>query len=250
VVAPEAEIGKDVSVGPYVVIGARSRIGDGSVLHPHVVLYADVTVGRDCVLHSGVHLRDGVRLGDRVVLENGVVIGPEGFGYAFREDGTRIRVPHRRSVEIGDDCDIGANTTIDASHAGQPRYGRSSTRTWIGSGVKIDNLVQIGHGCAIGDGSTICAQVGLAGGTEVGRGVLFGGQSASAGHLKIGDGAMVGGCCGVSGDLEPGAQVLGTPHMERRRWGRAVTIFKQLPELVQRVRRIEARLGIKKEDRG
>jgi UDP-3-O-[3-hydroxymyristoyl] glucosamine N-acyltransferase len=247
VVAPDSEIGTDVSIGPYVVVGPRARIGNRSVLHPHVVLYADVVIGEECVVHSGVHLREGVQLGKRVVIENGAVLGPQGFGYAFREDGTRIRVPHRCAVDVGDDSDIGANTTIDASHPGQSRYGHPVTRTWVGRAVKIDNLVQIGHGCSVGDGSTICAQTGLAGSTEVGRSVLFAGQASSGGHLKIGDGAMVGGKTGVSSDLEPGAQVLGTPHMERRRWGRAVTIFKQLPELLQRVRRIESLLGVKPE---
>jgi UDP-3-O-[3-hydroxymyristoyl] glucosamine N-acyltransferase len=248
VVSPDAQIGQDVSIGPYVVVGPRAQVGDRTILHPHVVLYADVQIGGDCVVHSGVGLREGVRLGDRVVVENGAVLGSEGFGYAFREDGVRIRVPHRCSVEVGDESDIGANTTIDASHPGQPRFGHEVTRTWVGRGVKIDNLVQIGHGCAIGDESTVCAQVGLAGGTELGRGVLFAGQSASAGHLRIGDGAMVGARSGVSGDLEPGAQVLGAPHMERRRWARAIAAFRRLPELVQRVRRLEKHLGIKGED--
>ncbi len=151
-------------------------------------------------------------------------------------------------MSIGDDTDVGANVTIDASHPGRPHYGHDETRTWIGRGVKIDNLVQVGHGCAVGDGSTICAQVGLAGGTEIGKEVLFGGQSASGGHLRIGDGAMVGGRTGVSGSLKPGEQVLGTPHMERRRWVRAVVAFRRLPELVQRVRRLEARVGVEPED--
>jgi UDP-3-O-[3-hydroxymyristoyl] glucosamine N-acyltransferase len=248
VVSADAQIGEDVSIGPYVVVAPRAQVGDRTILHPHVVLYADAQVGCDCVLHSGVCVRERVRLGDRVTVENGAVVGSEGFGYAVGEDGVRIRIPHRCSVEVGDDTDIGANTTIDASHPAQPRYGRDATRTWVGRGVKIDNLVQVGHGCAIGDGSTLCAQVGLAGGTEVGRGVLFAGQSASAGHLRIGDGAMVGARAGVSGDLEPGAQVLGAPHMERRRWGRAIAVFRQLPELLQRVRRLEKHLGIKQED--
>lgn len=242
------EIGREVSIGPYVVLGARVRIGDRTVIHPHVTLYADVVVGRECVLHAGVHLREGVRLGDRVRIENGVVLGGEGFGYALREDGVRIRVPHCCPVEVGDDTDIGANTTIDASHPGQPHFGHGRTRTWIGKGVKIDNLVTVGHGCSVGDLSTIASQVGLAGGTEIGRGVLFAGQAASAGHLRVGDGAMVGGRTAVTGDLAPGAQVLGVPHMERRRWARAVVALRRLPELVHRVRRLELRLGIDPKD--
>lgn len=237
-------LGRGVSIGPYVVVGDRARIGDGTILHPHVVIYPDVVVGRECEIHSGVHLREGVRLGDRVRIENGVVLGAAGFGYTHRADGVRIRIPHRCPVDVGDGTDIGANSTIDASHPGQPRFGHETTRTWIGEGVIIDNLVTIGHGCAVGDQTTISAQVGLGGGTEVGRGVLFAGQSASAGHLRIGDGSMVGGRAGVSSDLEPGSQVLGAPHMERRLWTRAVAAFRRLPELMHRVRRIEQRLGI------
>jgi UDP-3-O-[3-hydroxymyristoyl] glucosamine N-acyltransferase len=248
VLAEGVQLGQSVSIGAYVVIGPGARIGNGTVLHPHVTVYAGVTIGEDCVIHSGAHLREGVCLGDRVVVQNGAVLGSDGFGYAFREDGKRIRVRHCCPVDVGDDTDVGANTTIDASHPGQPRFGREATRTWIGSGVKIDNLVQVGHGSAVGDGSTLCAQVGLAGGTDVGKAVLFAGQSASAGHARIGDGAMVGARAAVAGDVEAGAQVLGAPHMERRRWGRATAIFRRLPELLQRVRRIERHLGIKSED--
>jgi UDP-3-O-[3-hydroxymyristoyl] glucosamine N-acyltransferase len=248
VLAEGVELGENVSIGAYVVVEPDARIGDGTVVHPHVTVYAGVTIGKECVIHSGAHLREGVRLGDRVVVQNGAVLGSDGFGYAFRADGKRIRVPHRCPVDVGDDTDVGANSTIDASHPGQPRYGHEATRTWIGSGVKIDNLVQVGHGSAVGDGSTLCAQVGLAGGTDVGKGVLFAGQSGSRGHVRIGDGAMVGARAGVASDVEAGAQVLGAPHMERRRWGRATAIFKRLPELLQRVRRIERHLGIKSED--
>ena len=248
VVASGAEIAEDACIGPYVVLGPRVRIGARTVIHPHVVLYAGVVVGEDCEIHSGAQIRDGVRLRDRVTIDNGAVIGSEGFGYVPLEDGSRLRVPHRCPVTIGDDTDIGANTTIDASHPGHPRSGHPETRTWIGRGVKVDNLVHVAHGCSIGDGSTLCAQVALAGRTEVGRGVLFGGQSASIGGVRIGDGALVGARAGVSGDLEPGAQVLGAPHMERRRWARAMAAFKRLPELVRRVRRIEAQLGLRREE--
>jgi UDP-3-O-[3-hydroxymyristoyl] glucosamine N-acyltransferase len=244
VVGAGTEIAKDAAIGACVVIGPGSRIGARSVIHPNAVLYSEVVIGEDTVIHSGAQIRDGVRIGSRVTIDNGAVIGSEGFGYVFLEDGSRIRIPHRCSVEIGDDTDIGANTTIDASHPGHLRYGEPETRTRIGRGVKIDNLVQVAHGCVIGDGSTLCSGVGLAGRTEVGKRVMFGGQSASRGDVRIGDGALVGARAGVASDLEPGEQVLGAPHMERRRWGRAMAVFKRLPELMQRVRRLEKRLGV------
>jgi UDP-3-O-[3-hydroxymyristoyl] glucosamine N-acyltransferase len=247
VVAADAVLGADVSVGPFAVIGAGSRIGDRSVIHPHVTLYAGCEIGADCVIHAGAQLREGTRLGDRVVVQNGVVLGSDGFGFAHRADGSRFRVPHRSPVEIADDAEIGANSTIDASHPGQRRFGHEVTRTRVGRGVKIDNLVQVGHGCALGEGSTICAQVGLAGSTELGRHVLFAGQSASAGHVRIGDGALIGGRAGVASDVEPGAQLLGAPAMERRAWGRFIASRKRIPELFRRVRALEQRLGLRRE---
>jgi UDP-3-O-[3-hydroxymyristoyl] glucosamine N-acyltransferase len=247
VVADDAVLGEGVSVGPFAVVGARARIGDRSVIHPHVTLYAGCEIGADCVIHSGAQLREGTRLGDRVVIENGVVLGSDGFGFVHRADGTRFRIPHRSPVEVADDAEIGANSTIDASHPGQSRFGRDETRTRIGRGVKIDNLVQVGHGCSLGEGSTVCAQVGFSGSTEVGRYVLFAGQAASGGHLHVGDGAMIGGRAAVNEDVEPGAQLLGTPAMERRAWGRFVVSRKRIPELFKRVRALEQRLGLRRE---
>jgi UDP-3-O-[3-hydroxymyristoyl] glucosamine N-acyltransferase len=249
VVAPDAVLGRDVSIGAYAVVGPRCRLGDRSVIHPHVTLYSEVWLGADCVIHSGAHLREGTRLGDRVVVQNGAVIGSDGFGHAFDASGRRVAVPHRSPVEIGDDCEIGANTTIDASHPAQPRRGAPATRTYLGPGVKVDNLVQIAHGCSIGAGSTLSAQVGLAGSTVVGRNVTLGGQAGVAGHLEIGSGALVGGKTGVVSDVEPGAAVLGYPQVGRRQWGRIVAVWKRLPELWRRVRRIEEKLGIEAGER-
>lgn len=243
VVAIDAQLGRGVYVGAYAVIGRRVRVGERTRIHPHVTLYDGVRVGADCEIHSGAALREDVELGDRVVVQNGAVIGSEGFGFAYTPEGRRVRIPHRGSVAVGDDAQIGANTTIDASHAGHPRRGDARARTRVGRGVAIDNLVQVGHGCAIGDQSTLCADVALAGSTELGRGVTFGGASKSAGHLRVGDGVMVAGASALVGDVEPGARVAGVPHMELRLWRRAMVALRELPGLLQRVRRIERRLG-------
>ncbi len=244
VVAPDAKLGPGVSIGALAVIGSGARIGARVRVHPHVTVYPHVEIGEDSEIHTGVQLRVGTRIGKRVVLNNGAVIGSPGFGFTARADGTRVRVPHVCPVEIGDDCEIGANTTIDASHPGHPRRGHSKVATRIGVGVKIDNLVQIGHGCQIGDHAVLCADVALGGGTEIGRYVYVGGGSTSAGHLKIGDFTLVGGMTGLAGDVAPGSQVLGVPAVERRLWGKVVAAKKRLPELLHRVRRIEKRLGI------
>ena len=248
VVAPDVQLGASVSIGAYAVVGRGCRIGERSVVHPHVTLYPEVVIGVDCVVHAGARLREGTRLGDRVLVGNGAVIGSDGFGHVFGPDGRRRLIPHRCPVEIGDDCEVGANTTIDASHPGQLRRGHAETRTRIGHGTKIDNLVQIAHGCDLGEGGTLCAQVGLAGTTGAGKNVLWGGKSSSAGHLEVGDGAMIGGCAGVPKDLAPGAQVLGTPAMERRAYGRFVAMRKRLPALLRRVRKLELALGLRDSD--
>jgi UDP-3-O-[3-hydroxymyristoyl] glucosamine N-acyltransferase len=248
VIAPDAEIGPGVAIGAFVAVGPRVRVGARTAIHPHVTLYADVVIGADCVIHSGAALREGVRLGDRVTVKNGAVIGAEGFGHVVIAGRGRVTIAHPCPVEIGAGSEIGANTAIDASHPGQGRRGHPETRTRIGAGVKIDNLVQVGHGAVIGDNSTLCAQVGLAGSTTVGRNVTFGGQAASAGHVEVGDGALVGARAAVAADLEPGAQVLGSPAMERRAWGRFIASRKRIPELFARVRRLEQRLGLRAPD--
>jgi UDP-3-O-[3-hydroxymyristoyl] glucosamine N-acyltransferase len=243
VIAPDAEVGPGVCVAAYSVIGARARIGAGAVIHPHVTVYPDAVIGADCELHAGCCVRERVRLGARVVVQNGAVIGAEGFGFAFRADGTRVRVPHTLGVEIGDECEIDANATIDGSHPGHADgSGRAGTR--LGRAVKVDSGVQVGHGSTVGDGSTLCAHVALAGGTHVGRGVFLGGMAASAGHNRIGDGALLGGATHVHGDVPAGAQLLGSPAVDRRLFGRMVAAWKRLPDLLHRVRRIEKRLGI------
>jgi len=248
VVARDAALGPDVSIGAYSVIGAGAHVGARVRIHPHVTVYPGVEIGEDAEVHSGAHLREGVRLGRRVVVQNGAVIGAAGFGFATRADGTRVRVPHTASVEIGDDCEIGSNTTIDASHPGHPRRGHADARTRLGADVKVDNQVQIAHGCQIGDHSTVCAQTGLAGSTVVGQHVFLAGRSSSAGHLVIGARALVGAQTAAASDVAPGAQVLGVPAIERRLWARVVAAWKRLPELLVRVRRIERHLGLGKEE--
>ncbi len=251
VLEPGVVLGRDVAIGAYAVIGAGSRIGDRSRIHPHVTIYAGVAIGSDCVIHSGAHLRAGVEIGDRVVIQNGAVIGGEGFGFVERADGSRVRIPHRSAVWLGDDVEVGANSTIDASHPGHSRHGTASSATRIGSGVKIDNQVQIGHGCSVGERSVLCAQVGLAGSTSVGRFVFMAGQSAAKGHVRIGDASRIGGATAVTSDAPARSELLGVPPaMDRRRWARVVAAWKRLPELLTRVRRIEDALGLRGEPGG
>lgn len=248
VIAEGAWLADDVAIGPLVVVGARCRIGARSVIHPHVTLYADCEIGSDCIIHSGAQLREGTCVGDGVRIQNGAVLGSDGFGHVHGADGMRFLVPHRCPVELGSHVEVGANSTLDASHPGQPRRGHATTRTRIGSGTRIDNLVQVGHGCSLGADNTLCAQVGLAGGTSTEASVLFGGKASSAGHVHLGEGTLIGAQTAITRDTPAGAERLGIPGMERRAWGRFVASRRYLPGLLRRVRAIEERLGLRSGD--
>ena len=243
-IAPGVRLGADVSVGAYTVIGADVRIGARTRIDPHVTIHPASEIGEDCAIHSGAQIHSRVRIGNRVLICSAAVIGSPGFGFAFRNDGTRIRVPHRAGVVIEDDAEIGASSTIDASHPGHPHdeQGRASTR--IGRGVKIDSQVHVAHGCEIGDGSTLCGGCCIAGGTRIGKNVFFAGLSATSGNLKVGEGTVVLGMSGVMNDTEPGSQLVGVPVMERRLFFRIVAASKRLPALLKSVARIEKHLGL------
>lgn len=226
------QLGNDLSVGPYVVVGKGCRIGDRSVLMPGVFLGDGVVVGEDCVLHAHVCLRERVALGNRVILHNGVVVGSDGFGFA-PEQGVYHKIPQVGTVVIEDDVEIGANATIDRATLGETR---------IKKGAKLDNLIQVGHNCTIGENTVIAAQAGLSGSTHVGKNVRVGGQVGFAGHLKVGDGAAIGAQSGVSKSIPDGSYVFGypaKPHMEEFRIQGAL---KRLPELLREMKRLREQI--------
>jgi UDP-3-O-[3-hydroxymyristoyl] glucosamine N-acyltransferase len=234
VLGKAAVLGKDVAIGAYAVVGDRVRIGDGAVLHPHVVVYDDAVVGAGSVLHSGSVVREGVRLGERVILQNGVVVGADGFGFAPAGDGRWHKIPQVGTVVIGDDVEIQANACIDRAALGA---------TTVGRGTKVDNLVQVGHGCRIGEDTLLCGQVGLAGSTEVGDRVTLAGQVGVAGHLRIGDDVMVAATAGVTESLPDKGHYSGAPAMPLRDHAVLIALFRKLPELSKRLKEVERRLG-------
>jgi UDP-3-O-[3-hydroxymyristoyl] glucosamine N-acyltransferase len=236
VLGRDVVLGEGVSLGAYVVLGDRVRVGDGATLHPHCVIYPDAEIGAGSLLHSGVVVREAVKLGRGVILQNGCVVGADGFGFAPRGDGTWHKIPQSGTVEIGDDVEIQALSCVDRATVG---------KTTVGRGTKIDNLVQVGHGCRIGEDSILCGQVGLAGTTRVGNRVTLAGQVGTAGHMTIGDGANVAAQSGVVGDVEPGATVGWTPAMDMREVRPMVLSITRLPELVRRVRALEKLVGVK-----
>jgi len=239
VIDESARIGPGASIGPCAVIGARVRVGCEARIGPHVVIYPEVSIGDRFVAHAHVTVRECVRIGHDVTLHAGAVIGSDGFGYVAGSDGSIRKITQAGNVVLEDNVEIGANTTVDRAAVGS---------TIVRQGVKIDNLVMIAHGCEIGEGSMIAAQVGLSGSTRLGRYVRLGGQVGCAGHLTIGDGAQVAAQSGVPNSVAPGATVGGYPATDIGRWRRASAVMLQLPELLRRVRRLERAMHPAAED--
>ena len=231
VVDPSARLGRDVDVGPFVVIEEGAEVGDRTALFPGVYVGKGVTIGPDCLVYPHVVLYHDVTVGSRVILHAGCVIGSDGFGFAPTAEGFR-KIPQVGTVEIGDDVEIGANTTIDRATLGVTRISR---------GTKLDNLVQIGHNVVIGSDTVIAAQAGIGGSTRIGSRVMIGGQAGFAGHLEVEDGVMVGAKSGVPESLRVSeARVWsGIPAMPHPVWLRMATLLPKLPELFRRVKRLE-----------
>ncbi|MBU3664370.1 MAG: UDP-3-O-(3-hydroxymyristoyl)glucosamine N-acyltransferase [Chthoniobacterales bacterium] len=235
VVAPGAQVAPDACVHALAVIGEGATVGPRSVIGSGCQVGRGAKIGADCLLHPDAVLRDGCVLGDRVILQSGAVIGSDGFGYdTDPKTGRHTKIPQIGIVVVGDDVEIGANTTVDRA-----RFGR----TVIGEGTKIDNLVMIAHNVVIGKHCIICAQVGIAGSAEIGNHVILAGQAGIVGHIKIGDGAIVGAQSGVSNDIPPKAQVVGSPPRPGGEWKRTVVRIDRLGELFSRVKKIEDKLG-------
>jgi UDP-3-O-[3-hydroxymyristoyl] glucosamine N-acyltransferase len=232
-IAPDATLGRDVSVGPFSSVGRGSRIGDRTVIYPNVCIGEGTVIGDDCVIHSHAAIRERIVLGNRVVIQNGAVIGGDGYGFVRRSDGTHQKIPQTSGVIIEDDVEIGANTAIDRPAIGETR---------IQAGAKIDNLVQIGHGVSIGRNALLAAQVGIAGSTTVGDGAMLGGQVGVAGHVSIGKNAAAVGQSGITNSIPDGAFVSGYPAIDNREWLKSSAIYRKLPALRKKVIDLEQRI--------
>jgi UDP-3-O-[3-hydroxymyristoyl] glucosamine N-acyltransferase len=233
VIAPTARLGKDVSVQPCAVIEDGVVIGDRTIIGAGSYVGHECRVGADCLLYAHVSLRERTILGDRVALHSGVVLGADGFGYEA-VDGKHQKIPQVGYVEIGDDVEIGANTAIDRG-----RFGR----TRVGNGTKIDNLVQIGHNCVIGDHCIICGLVGIAGSTIIGNHVTIAGQVGIAGHLTIGDKSIIMAQAGVTKDVLAGSIMLGAPAAPHKEFKRINAAIQRLPETVGKLHELEQQLA-------
>ncbi len=235
VIAPSSVIGERAFVGPYVVLGEDVRVGNDATIHPHVVVYSGVRIGDRFTAHAGAVVREGVVIGDDVVLQPGVVVGGDGFGFLPRGREVPLPMAQIGTVRLEDHVELGANTTVDRATVGETRLGR---------GVKLDNLVMVGHGSRIGAGTMLAGQTGLAGSTRIGERVMAGGQSGFAGHLEVGNDVRIAARAGVISDVEAGSTVAGMPAVDIALWRRAASALLRLPDLLKRVRRLERNAGI------
>jgi UDP-3-O-[3-hydroxymyristoyl] glucosamine N-acyltransferase len=232
-IARMARIGEGAAIGAFAVVGEHASIGRNAILHPHVVIYPGAEIGDDFCAHSHSVVREYCRVGNRVILQNGVVVGGDGYGFAKTAEGTHFKIVQSGVTVIEDDVEIQSLSSVDRASVGETRVQR---------GAKIDSLVQVGHGCVIGEDNIICAQTGLAGSSILGKNVLLAGQVGISGHLTIHDNAVIYAQSGIGGNVKEGAVMSGSPAFDAREWLRAITAFQKLPELLKTVRQLEKRL--------
>ena len=233
IVDPTAKIGARVSIRPHAVIEANVKIGDETVIGAGTYIGHETEIGSDCLIYPNVSIRERTKIGSRVIIHGGAVVGADGFGFEFK-DGRQQKIPQIGIVQIDNDVEIGANTTIDRA-----RFGR----TWIQEGVKIDNLVQIAHNVVIGKHTVIAAQAGISGSVRIGERVSMAGQVGIVGHATIGDGAMIVAQSGVSKNI-PGGVWFGYPAVPIEEARKQFAWIHRLGRLFERVKEIEKRLGL------
>ena len=233
VVDPSVDLGERVSIQPYAVIEAGARIGDDTIIGAGSYIGHETVIGSACLIYPRVTIRERSRIGSRVIIHSGAVIGADGFGFEM-VDGKHEKIQQLGIVQIDDDVEIGANTTVDRA-----RFGR----TWIQQGVKIDNLVQIAHNVVIGKNSVIVAQTGISGSTRVGERVTMAGQVGIVGHVEIADGSVIAAQSGVSKSV-PGGVWFGYPARPIEETKQQIAWIRRLGKLFERVKEIEKKLGL------
>jgi UDP-3-O-[3-hydroxymyristoyl] glucosamine N-acyltransferase len=230
IVGDGTALGKELSIHPRVTIGRDAVIGDRVTLHPGVVIGDRCSVGDETVIHANVSIYRDCEVGKRVIVHAGTVIGADGFGFVADEDGRQMKLLQLGRVCIEDDCEIGANCAIDRGGFGD---------TVLHRGVKLDNFIQVGHNCVIGEDTVVAALTGLSGGTRVGRRCVIAGQVGTNQHVTIGDDSTVTGQAGVTKHVRPGAFVAGTPAQDYHSWRRSQVLYSRLPEMAQRLKQLE-----------
>jgi len=231
IIETTAKIGSDVFIGPYTYIGENCVIGDGCSVYPHVYIGDNTTLGNNCTINPGVKVYHDCIIGEGCIVHAGSVIGSDGFGFAPQSDNEYMKIPQIGNVVLEDHVEIGANVTIDRATMGS---------TIIRKGVKLDNLIMIGHNVEVGENTVMAAQTGISGSTKVGKNCMFGGQVGLAGHLKIANGTKIGAQGGILGDVkEENTVILGSPAIELRQYLKSSVVFKKLPELKLKIDLLE-----------
>lgn len=231
IAGPNTTLGEDLSVHPRVTIGSDCIIGNRVTLHPSVVIGDRCSIGDDTVIHPNVSVYNDTVIGSRVIIHSGTVIGADGFGFVPDEEGRQFKMLQLGRVRIEDDCEIGANCAIDRG---------GFTDTVLERGVKLDNLIQVGHNTQIGQDTVVAALTGFSGGTHIGRRCVIAGQVGTNQHITIGDGAVIGGQAGVTKSVPAGAFVGGTiPAQDYNTWRRCQALYARLPELAARLKQLE-----------
>ena len=230
-IAPTATLGEDVYLGAFSYIGDNVVVGNGVKIYPGCYIGNNTTIGDDSKIYSGVKIYDDCHLGCKVVLHSGTVIGGDGFGFAPQHDGTYKKIPQIGNVIIEDDVEIGTNTTIDRATMGS---------TIIRKGVKLDNLIQVAHNVEIGAHTVIASQTGISGSAKIGSHCVIGGQVGMVGHIHLADGTKINAQSGISKSVDkPGVTLNGSPAFEYKNSLKSQAIFRNLPELQQRIQKLE-----------
>lgn len=228
-----AVIGEDCYVGDFTVVEATAKIGDKVQIYPQCYIGDNVTIGEGTKIYPGVKIYEGCVVGNNCILHAGVVIGADGFGFAPREDGTFAKIPQLGNVIIEDNVELGANTCVDRA---------KTDSTIIRSGVKLDNLIQVGHNVQIGSNTVMSAQVGIAGTTKIGSNCFVGGQVGFADHITVGNGCKIGSQSGLDKSVPDGEIRFGSPALPGIQYHRSFAVFRQLPEMAQKLRELEKTL--------
>jgi UDP-3-O-[3-hydroxymyristoyl] glucosamine N-acyltransferase len=241
VVAPTAKVGPGARIGAYVVIEEGARLGKDACLYPHVVVYPHARIGDSFTAHAGAVVREHCRVGHRVTLQNGAVIGGDGFGFARRPDGSYQKIVQAGIAVLEDDVEVQCVSCVDRATVGVTRVRR---------GAKIDNQVQVGHSCDIGEDTLLCGQTGLAGSTVIGKGCTLPARVGVTGHLKIGDGVTAAGLTGIFRDVPAGATIAGSPWADMKEWRRWAVSYTKLPDLMREVRDLRKKVEALEAARG
>lgn len=234
VIDETAKIDVNVEIMANVVIGKNCEIAENVKIFPNSTIYDGVKIGKNSVIHSGVSVRESCEIGENCIIHNNTTIGSDGFGYAKDEQKRWLKIPQTGKVILENDVEIGANSAIDSASVGETRICR---------GVKIDNLVQIGHSCMVEDDSLICSQTGLAGSSVIGKRVILAGQVGIAGHLKVGDDVVITAKSATSHDVENGKIISGVPAFDNRDWLRSTAAYRRLGDLAKTIRDLAKRLS-------